>query len=81
MCDGRIETCLNCPYADCIRDKVRTGAKRGRKPLSPEERERRKKEYNRRWYMKNREKRIQQVKEYKERKREADRQRCSTASV
>lgn len=47
--------CFTCPYDDCISnvevDPVRK--KKGRKPISAEEKARRRKIYNQRWYEKN----------------------------
>ena len=40
--------CFTCPYPDCIsqEDPEERARKRGRKPLSPEERKRRRQSYN-----------------------------------
>ena len=39
--------CFTCPYEDCIKTvEVGTDAKRGRKPLDPEERKKRRRAYN-----------------------------------
>lgn len=50
--------CFSCPYPDCILSETNvgeTGAKRGRKPLTPEERKARHRARAKRYYYENKE--------------------------
>lgn len=52
----QFEDCFACPYDDCIlSDTAPTGAKRGRKPLPPEERKAHRRAYQREYYQKHKE--------------------------
>lgn len=49
------DDCFTCPYADCISQYGNTQSKRGRKPLSAEEKAKRRKAYNKTYNKKHRE--------------------------
>lgn len=59
--------CFECPYPDCIshtESEATPKKKRGRKPLPPEERARRRREYSHRYYEEHKEKMLAYFKEY-----------------
>lgn len=47
------DDCFTCPFEDCISQYGNTRSKRGRKPLDPEEKAKRRKAYNQTYYKKH----------------------------